>query len=874
LKRIVKREELSGAFDGIFDSGAKDLAVMINIFGENGSGKSSFVNSYLNALEKSDGYAVFRLDVGFGDICYPETGLLALRNDSPNKIVDKFEFFDIAYLARSEKVKGKLNKKHVDFFKKPSSIINKIVDDSGTDNHFLRSMYRSIDNGEISAWYESVRDVMLRLMEEKSYKNWESLIFIFGKCLREIANSGLTPVVFIDNAENLFPSSSDGTVWMKEVMDVAMSGFFIFASADKLDDSVFGKFDHFVPCEGMEAIDSYSLFHDRGLAREALQDQFFEATGGSPAFLDYSILTYEILEGESEFDVSSDMFESDRTSIVHLLLSLLGSSEAVVAKMLSAGRFFDSGLFDAVKREFLNEYEFDEISLVKFSKRNFVDKIADGIYRIHPSFGEEALKALDSDAIENVNNLFCQYHMEMIEDVSDYMLRQLHIKEAIHHGVAAMPPDVFLKWFLSTEAEYFSPEFFNFWLDSYKTVLQKSIDVMGGCGSDVGILFDKSAYMYMLSSNFAGAEKVLKARLEAVEEKHGKNTPETVPDMNKLAEAYGELGDYSAAEAVMKKGLEIREDNYGDKDVDTADSYLRLGKLYKNKGDKRGAVELVEKADKIISREKAQEDIFRIEAEEVMADVYVSSGELAKAVQVFKRLAGVKAESMGEFSREAISGLNDYASVTIRNGQFKRAVTLYEELVERSRKAYGDKTPHTASAENDLAMAYQKNEEFDKSENMYTSALKIKDTIYGQFHPSTATSITNFGQLKYAMGDISGAEPYYKKALNVYQTVFGENHKKTASAYNNMGFITSRLGRFEKAEVFYRKSLDIKKSIEGDTSVGVAFAMNNLGDLLFRMDKLNEAKELFSSARDIYKEKYGAEHRFTKITEKNLASIK
>lgn len=869
----VKRGGLPETLREALETGLSDSYRIFNLYGHKGTGKTSFADFLRNDLS-SENYLVMYMDAQKCCACYPEQGLLELRDCVSGETADFFAVFDISVLVRSEKINGKLKTEAECFFRYNSPLMSGVFEKAPSKYTFTRSMYDEVGKCFSEEWFNTeVRPKVMSMFKEANHINWQICADSFASCLKKIKTAaGLEPVLIIDNAENLYEAYDSGMSWVTKLAEKAECGTVIYISEELLPQEKFGYVSHEIQSDVFTRLESDEFCKKNGLERESMCELIFENTDGHPALTAFSLETYKLIRTGEGHEPGPEIFESNPQSIVHMNLSSLKTDESVMAKLLSCCRVFDEGLFKAVASEFTECSDTYEL-FSTFVTRSFANDMGGGFYCIHPLYAMHSQAVLDSDLLENVNYSVYRYHIGAAESNCDYKDLTYHIKEAIFHAMHVMEIDGFVEWFSSLEKKFYTVEFFNFWLDMLEKAKEHIAGILGDTHPQISVYFDKLAFMYLKSGRQVSAEKVLQDRLHAAEEKSGKNSADAVPYMNKLANFYIDTGDYNAAEAIMKKGLEIREKFHGKKSADYADSVLKLGKLYHVAGDRESALKNLSEAEEIYDKTLDVKDAARLEADEVMASIYSAAGQIAKAALIYHKLTTVKNEKMGAMSKEAVKSLGDYAQIVFKNGNGRKAVKLYEDLISKTKKIYGENSRMTAAAANDLAVAYQKVKEFEKSETMHTEALNIKHNIYGTNHPSTAVSYTNFGQLKYAMGDLKNAEPYYFKALQIYEKVFGSKHEKTAVGLNNMGFITSRMGQFERAQEYYEKALEIKKEIGGERSISAAAAMNNLGELLYRIGKRDDAKEFLSSAYDIYREIMGDEHEYTKLVAKNLAAV-
>ena len=847
----------------------------MSVYSEAGLGKSELMTALRQELGGDKGeYIFFGIDAAYGCGCYPEQGAVILRNCLSGAHTSYFSLFDICALVRSERIHGMLADSASSYFRLMSPAVAEIMTKASHSIYFTRYMYDEVGKTLQEEWFnDTVRPYISSIYAQPNQKNWMVVLEAFAECLRALKQAtGREPVIVADNAEFFYNAANIGECWLKYMMEKAGCGTVIYLSEHKLPMQIYGELSLELPVEGFSREQSDSCLAERRIDREALRELIFESTGGHPALTAYLAESCDLYKRSEGSEISPDMIESDPMNIVHMHLSCMPSSDSVMAKLLSGAEYFDEPLFIAVAKEFAPSVLEIDNCFGMFTGYSFVENMPDRTYRIHPYYRKYAFSTLDSDLLENINYSLYRYHISAVESCSP-LRRPMHMKEAVRHAKSVMEIDGFVDWFSGLEKKYYDMEIFSFWLHQLETAKEHITGILGVSNPDASAYIDKLAFMYLKSGRSKDAENILQERLDAIAEKTGKDSSDTVPAMNKLAGFYSSTGDFAAAQAIMKKGLDIRARLAGDKSADYADSMVKLGRLEMQSGNRAKAVECMDEAEQILDKALDVNDSARIEADEVMASVYSAAGQIAKAALIYHKLTSYKNEQLGPYSKEAIKSLSDYAQIIFKNGNGKKAVKLYEDLIAKTKKIYGANSRMTAAAANDLAVVYQKIREYEKSEAMHNEAISIKTNVYGTNHPSTAASFTNFGQLKYLMGDMQNAEPYYFKALQIYETVFGDKHERTALGFNNMGFITSRMGQFERAEMYYKKALEIKREIGGERTVSAAATMNNLGELLFRLGKKTEAKDLLSRAFEIYTELLGDDHECCKIVAKNLNAV-
>lgn len=874
MSGFAGRGELKEKLTGYVSADLKNQALVVNIYGEDGIGKSTLIAAILKDINKN----AFIVDINLNKshLRFPENALYAIRQEIGPQFADHFALFDLLYLMRVERINGRIPLPPAEFFRHNSAALSKVFEKYRSETYFSRNFYKAVEEGVLNEWFNKhARKSVLRMFQAHNQLNWESLINAFAQGLNEYHDAtGKDMVIIVDNADDIFEVDDSGNSWAVSLADKAQCGKFIYLSGTKLSPMKTGLQTDSILMENFTEEDAAGYFDSIGITREAVRETVFSNTGGNPGLMSYCIETSDMMtELQQGHEPMPDIYQADPESIVHLHMSTMSAEMGTFAKTLSALRVFDEELFEAVRKEYVSSTDKRSLPVKVFTDLRFVELVGGGFFAIQRIYKNEAAKALDPDTLENIHYLAFQHHSAKMNSADDYLNFPLHLYEAVHHARFALDAEGFLNWFKTVEKEHLSPEFFNMWLGIYEIASEHISGMLGATHPDSTALSDNLSYLYVKAGRAVNAEETMQKSIDAYVDQFGKNTAETVPQINKLSLIYLQTGDFEAAESILINGLTIREAALGKDHPDVADSLMRLSNLYMQLGKKGEALELAERASAIVNAAKDVSDEKSIETDEAMADVYSKTKNMPKAVQIYKRVTTLKKEKFGEYDIETVKSMGSYAEAVLKNGQPAKAVKLYEDYFEKTVKVFGEQSKAAASAVNDLAVAYQKNKEYSKAEEMHKRALELKDKIYGDNHPSTATSHSNYAQLKYLTGNLSDAELSYKKAAKVYETVLGRVHQKTALGFNNLGFLTSRMGHFEKAEKYYLDALDSKKSLGDERSASFASTLNNLGELMYRMGRKDEAKQYLSKALDIYKDILGDEHPTTQTIAKNLATV-
>jgi hypothetical protein len=381
MSGFAGRGELKNALTEILARDKKSAQV-INIYGEEGTGKSTLVAAATAVAAKKS--LVTDIDLTKKYLRFPENGLIAIRQDISAEFADHFSLFDVICLMRIERINGRIPTVPSAFFKNNSEILRQIFEKYSSDNYFSRNLYKAVEEGVITKWFEkNGRKAVMKLFKDQNHMNWDSLIDTFAAGMRSYKEkSGRDMVIIFENCDQIAAVDDAGLSWTHRLAERAGCGIFIYLSRHKLSGDISGKQDFSAELGNFETDDAMAYFDSIGVTRESVVLAIYGNTGGNPALMSYCVETSDMISESTGREPMPDVFQADPESIVHFHLSNLKSDVAAFAKVMSAVRMFNGELFEAMRTEFVTKSDRRTLPIKVFTDLRFVERLGGGYFAV------------------------------------------------------------------------------------------------------------------------------------------------------------------------------------------------------------------------------------------------------------------------------------------------------------------------------------------------------------------------------------------------------------------------------------------------------------------------------------------------------------
>ena len=360
--------------------------------------------------------------------------------------------------------------------------------------------------------------------------------------------------------------------------------------------------------------------------------------------------------------------------------------------------------------------------------------------------------------------------------------------------------------------------------------------------------------------NYDTAIEKLNKVIEIRKKIFGEQSPETAGSMNDLAMVLREKGKYDEAEKLLTSALLIREKKLSENSSDVAESINNLALIKQDKGEYEEAKKLFEKSLSI--KEKLYGKIHPSVTETIgnLAYLLQAMGNYEEASKLFNQTLNIDKKLFGDLHPTISTDLYNLASNEALMGDLGGAEKLYSEILELDKKLLGKNHPYIALDLNNLAGIYSDKGEYEKAEKLYKESLKLNKKIYGKKHPEVATSLSNLGVLYQRWGKLSLAEPLLESALKMRIKLLGENHPHVVTSLNIYAALLVSEKKYKEAVKQYRKTLSLRIKMLGEDHPNTANAFIGLGNALIGIKKFDEAEKNIKKGIKVYKEKLPAGH--------------
>ncbi|MCD6309926.1 MAG: tetratricopeptide repeat protein [Candidatus Eremiobacteraeota bacterium] len=339
-------------------------------------------------------------------------------------------------------------------------------------------------------------------------------------------------------------------------------------------------------------------------------------------------------------------------------------------------------------------------------------------------------------------------------------------------------------------------------------------------GLDEG-LKKEIAVLYKEIGREDSAIKLLEEEIAEKEGKLGKNSPELIPLLMELADAYKKQGDVIKSKKNLLRILDFRKFTGSEKKPVIISAMMKLAEIFGDEGNTEAADEYIQLAL------------------ETGKSFYKNPG--TELSSLFKNAAGLVSGwensryKIDDLLKESLSFLPDKEPYSN-----KIRANIYVLLADH----YLGEKQFVQSRES-LEKAFQelkKIDDFESLEIEYRALVKSKELYFAMGDPAKTGKI----QEKKII-------PLLKRMLTLYDRNGRKKRSNLANIYERLGYAYQQVeGKLALAEDSYKKALDLR---EKDGSIGDSSVLYNLGEVLFLEGKLDEAESCLKKSEEVFKDK-------------------
>ena len=251
------------------------------------------------------------------------------------------------------------------------------------------------------------------------------------------------------------------------------------------------------------------------------------------------------------------------------------------------------------------------------------------------------------------------------------------------------------------------------------------------------------------------------------EEALGKEHPDILPLLHRLAQLHLRQGHYARAEQLFTRALAIEEATHGPDQPEVTASLHNLAYLAQKQG------------------------------------------QYTRVEGLYRRVLAINEAVLGKEHPDIASTLEGLAGFYHSRRQYSRAEPLYARALAIREAALGKEHPDVAISLHNLALAHHAQGNYAQAEPLYRRALAINQAALGERHPSIATSLNSLAALLKDQGKYAQAEPLYERALALREETLGRDHPDVATLLSNQGHLQLAQHRLDKALPLFERALVI-----------------------------------------------------------------
>ena len=810
--------------------------------------------------------------------------LVILKNELQEKYGVKFHLFDIGYATYWRKINPQIPLLRESYSEE--SIVADLLDFFGG---FVSINYSSIKKVVESAPARFKEWTLKREMEIANLVNMEAAdleknlpAFWASDLADYLKYTSSSAVIFIDTYEALWENHrgqgnfNSKDKWIRDLVAELPGVLWVICGREALrwketnsdwEDCL--EQHHIEKLPDKNAVDLLNLC---GVENEKTQKVILDGSKGVPYYLDLAIDTYNQIKKKRQ--PVPDDFVRTRSEVFDRFIKYLDKQETETLKVLSAPRFWDYYLFEALVKKFNTGYPltaFSDLGSFSFTSQN-----SDGRWHMHQLMKESLQEYQDPELKERVHRFIFEYYNNKLRDIDLKNITEEHknaLLEGFYHGKLVLVTSELFNWF-NVNSEFFDKAGLWFFLfPLYEEMLQMLETKLPPEHPDIATILNSVASLYRRMGKYKDSLPLYQRSLEIREKVLGPEHPEVATTLDNMAVLHRNMGEYENALPLYQRALEIREKMLGPKHLDVAKTLNNMAVLYRNMGKYEKSLLLYQQSLEIREKVLGQEHPAIATTLANMAVLYKSMGEYDKALLLYLQSLGIKEKMLGKEHPSISKTLSNISVLYNIMGNYTEALSLCQRALEIKENAFGPNNYSVAITLSNLADIYRCMGIYEKALPLCRQALHIKETSLGPLNPSVAITLNILAELYKNNGKYEEALNLIYRALEIQEKVLEPEHPEIASTLNVMAGIYGCRGEYEKALLLYQKVLDTREKVLGPEHPNVIKTLSDFAELSKNIGEYEKALLMYQRALDISEKVLGPEHPDVKTILKEVTLI-
>jgi len=348
----------------------------------------------------------------------------------------------------------------------------------------------------------------------------------------------------------------------------------------------------------------------------------------------------------------------------------------------------------------------------------------------------------------------------------------------------------------------------------------------------------------------------------------GLNDAETIDLAVWVARRDFERGDFAAARQLQEQVLEASRQLLGAEHPDTLRDMNNLAQTLNSQGDLAGARELQRLVLDSTRQRLGAEHPHTLTAMGNLAAGLYAQGDLAGARELQEQVLEARQRLLGPEHPDTLMAIDNLAEMMKEQGDLEGARELQQQLVETSRRVLGAEHPDTLVTMSNLAGTLHGQGDLAGARELQQQVLEARERVLGAEHPDTLISRLNLAVMLKTQGDLAGARELFEQVLEQHRRLLGADHPNTITAMNNLAQTAYAQGDLARAQELQQQVLEAKWRVLGDEHPDTLTAMLNLAETL--QAQADSAREVQLHVLEQCERLLGAEHSDTSVAAWNL----
>jgi tetratricopeptide (TPR) repeat protein len=372
---------------------------------------------------------------------------------------------------------------------------------------------------------------------------------------------------------------------------------------------------------------------------------------------------------------------------------------------------------------------------------------------------------------------------------------------------------------------------------------------------------------------YAEAAQQLERAVDLRRQVLGKDSPDTLRSVARLADAYVDGGKYSSAEPLFMETLALQRRRLGEEHPDTLTTMEGLAEMYGRQGKYADAERLGAKALDGRTRVLGKEHPDTLVSLNYLATVYAKEGKYAQAEPLINNVVGLRRRVLGEENPQTMESMSNLAALYILQGKYAQAEPLVIKALELRRRVLGEEHPATLTTMNGLGELYRDEGKYAQAEPLFARTLAVRRRLFGEEHAETLDSLNDLAVLYTKQGKYAQAEDLFNKVLGLRRRVLGEEDPQTVQSTGNLAVLYAMQAKYAQAEPLVTRVLEIRRRTQGEEHPDTLVTMNTLGAVYRNEGKYVQAETLLTKVLDTRRRVLGAEHPDTLLSTYSLGNL-